>query len=254
MTELVARLRGPNGCPWDREQELDDLRPYLLEEAHEAAAAVDSGDWDRIREELGDLLFQVAFLTCLGQEHEEFTATDVIDGVEKKMIDRHPHVFGGETVEGAKAVREAWEKRKAKEATRSLLEGVPETLPALVRAYRVTQKASGVGFDWAAPHDVVSKLREELDELDAELDASESDPARLREEIGDVLFTVANLARHLSVDPEAALADSSRKFERRFESVERLLAADGRSIAAQSPDELERLWTEVKRSEGPEGR
>ncbi len=253
LTDLVARLRAPDGCPWDREQELADLRPFLIEEAHEAAAAVDGGDWDEIREELGDLLFQVAFLTTLAGESGAFSVEDVIDGIETKMVDRHPHVFGEERLPDSGAVRVAWEKRKASERSGSVLDGVPTTLPALVHAYRVTQKASGVGFDWAKADEVKAKLDEEIGELEAELEAESPDPQRLRDEIGDVLFTVANLARHLGIDPEGALASTNGKFARRFRGVEQELEKRGTTVAETELEELDRLWTERKKAEREDG-
>lgn len=250
LTDLVALLRGPDGCPWDREQELPDLRAYLLEEAHETAAAIDREDWEEIAGELGDLLFQVAFLSHLGEEAGEMSLDSIVERVEKKMIARHPHVFGDTVAADAAEVRREWERRKSKEATTSLLEGVPESLPALVLAFRMTQKAAGVGFDWADPSDVVAKLREEIAELEAELDpAREPDRSRLTDELGDVLFTAANLGRHLGVDPEAALARANRKFRRRFERIEALSAQAGKALADSGIEELERLWRQAKEEE-----
>jgi len=250
LIELVARLRGPEGCPWDREQELRDLRAYLLEEAHESAAAIDAADWEQISGELGDLLFQVAFIARLGEESGQLGLDDVIDRIEAKMIARHPHVFGDEIAEDAAAVRRAWERRKADEVKTSLLEGVPESLPALLFAYRMTQKAAGVGFDWDRAEQVVDKLREELAELEAEIAATEdADREAIGEELGDLLFTAANLGRHLGIDPEAALARANRKFRRRFQHLETLLTAAGGSLTAVDQDELERLWEEVKAEE-----
>lgn len=250
LTDLVARLRGPNGCPWDREQALGNLRAYLLEEAHEAAAAIDAGDWQQIEGELGDLLFQVAFLLRLGEEAGELSVGGVIDRIETKMIARHPHVFGDETAPDAASVRRAWERRKVAEEDISPLAGAPQSLPALLYAYRMTQKAAGVGFDWARTEQVIEKLREELSELEAEITSvNQLDPARIEEELGDTLFTVANLGRHLGIDPEGALARANRKFRRRFRRVEELLAESGGSLADADPAELERLWERVKSEE-----
>lgn len=253
LIQLVARLRAPDGCPWDREQELGNLRAYLLEEAHEAAAALDSRDWRRITEELGDLLFQVAFILRLGEENEQATLTDVIDGIEAKMIARHPHVFGDSEAEDADAVRRAWEARKASETTASHLGGVPASLPALLAAYRMTQKAAGVGFDWARVGEVTNKVHEELEELAVELDRSPRDRDLVEEELGDVLFTVANLSRHLGHDPEAALARANGKFRRRFERVEELLRDEGGRLGRAETSDLERLWQRVKREEQARG-
>jgi MazG family protein len=250
LTELVARLRGPEGCPWDREQALGNLRGYLLEEAHEAAAAIDTGDWSQLEGELGDLLFQVAFLVRLGEEAGELTIRGVIDRIETKMIARHPHVFGDETVEDASTVRRAWERRKVAEENTSPLAGIPESLPALLFSYRMTQKAAGVGFDWSRTEQVIEKLREEISELEDEIVAPiQPDAARIEEELGDTLFTVANLGRHLGIDPEGALARANRKFRRRFERVEELVAQSGGSLADADSAELERLWEHVKSEE-----
>ncbi len=252
LTELVVRLRGPDGCPWDREQRLEDLRAYLVEEAHEAAAAIDAGDWRELGDELGDLLFMIAFVGELAREAGGFSLDEIVDRAEAKMIARHPHVFGDVRLEDAAAVRRFWEERKAAESDRgrSQLEGVPASLPALVGAYRLTQKAAGVGFDWPDPDAVLDKIDEELAELRAALAGGGAEArTRARAETGDLLFTVANLARHLGIDPESALARTNRKFRRRFARLERELEAAGRSPAEASPEELEALWEEAKRSE-----
>jgi len=261
LTALVARLRAPDGCPWDREQTLPDLRAYLLEEAHEAAAALDSGDRSELAGELGDLLFQIVFIARLVEEGGGFALGAALDAVESKMIARHPHVFGGETLASAKAVREAWERRKLRTQEgerRSLLDGATSaSLPALVAAYRLTQKAAGVGFDWREPGEVVAKLDEEIAELKELLTVqgadAQVDPAALRqrrsEEIGDLLFTVANLARHLEIDPEGALAAANLKFRRRFAAVEAGLAASGKNVAEATLDEMEAQWQAAKLGE-----
>ncbi|MEO7795307.1 MAG: nucleoside triphosphate pyrophosphohydrolase [Thermoanaerobaculia bacterium] len=277
LTALVARLRAPDGCPWDREQTLPDLRAYLLEEAHEVAAALDSGDRSELAGELGDLLFQVVFIARLVEESGGFTLGAAVDAVEAKMISRHPHVFAGETLAGAKAVREAWERRKVRTQEgerRSLLDGATSaSLPALVAAYRLTQKAAGVGFDWSEAGEVVAKLDEEIAELKelltpeasrAPLDSepsqgfrtpAQSSPAaadlrqRRTEEIGDLLFTVANLARHLEIDPEGALAAANLKFRRRFAAVEAGLAGAGKNLAEATLEEMEAHWQAAKLDE-----
>jgi MazG family protein len=246
LVELVETLRGPDGCPWDREQRAADLRAYLLEEAHEAAAALDRDDWDGLRGELGDLLFQIVFLASLARQGGAFDLAAVIDGVHAKMIERHPHVFGGGEAADAAAVRASWERRKAREPrSNSLLAGVEDSLPALVAAYRLTQKAAGVGFDWPDVAGVLDKLGEELEELGAAGTAA----ADRREEIGDILFTVANLARKLEVDPEGALARANLKFRRRFAAIEQGIAGAGGSLGATTLDEMERLWNEAKNAE-----
>jgi ATP diphosphatase len=270
LTALVARLRAPDGCPWDREQTLPDLRAYLLEEAHEVAAALDSGDRAELASEMGDLLFQIVFIARLVEEAGGVSLGAALDAVEAKMIARHPHVFGGEVLSDAKAVREAWERRKVRTqegGQRSLLDGATSaTLPALVAAYRLTQKAAGVGFDWREAGEVVAKLDEELAELKELLalgpqsgsgTAGQAGLAALRErqkeEVGDLLFTVANLARHLEIDPEGALAAANLKFRRRFAAVEAGLAGRGKNVADATLAEMEAEWQAAKRGENPPG-
>ncbi len=249
LLDLVAVLRSDDGCPWDREQTLRDLRAYLLEEAHEAAAAIDAEEWDELCDELGDLLFQIVFIVRLAEERSRFGLKEVVERIEAKMIRRHPHVFGDVELADSAAVRRAWEQRKleARQPGRSLLAGVPSSLPALLAAYRITQKAAGVGFDWPDAGAVVDKLDEEVDELRRALEtAARPSDSEVREELGDLLFTVANLARHLGIDPEAALAAANAKFRRRFARLESLLAEQGRSFSDSSLDDLEALWQSVK--------
>lgn len=255
LLDLVARLRAPDGCPWDREQSLGDVRAYLLEEAHETAGAIDSGNWDEIANELGDLLFQVAFIGRLAEEAGAFDLDRAIEGVHAKMVARHPHVFGTEDdrngLSDAQAVREAWERRKVKkDPGRSVLAGVSASLPALLSSYRLTQKAAGVGFDWPDATSVLDKIDEELAELRSALSDGSAPPDRdaVSEELGDLLFTLANFGRKLDLDPEAALARANLKFRRRFESIEAGLAASGKSPADATLDEMDALWREAKRS------
>ena len=284
LLALVGTLRGPDGCPWDREQRLADVRAYLIEEAHEVAAAIDGvaaaaeaagapGDpppaddpaWEELADELGDLLFQAAFVARLAEEAGAFTAADAAGRIHAKMVARHPHVFppdGGvrEELADTAAVERVWERRKlaARGEGASLLDGVPRSLPALTAAYRMTQKAAGVGFDWPGASAVLAKVEEEIAELRAELGGdggSAGGPSPpgvvtpgVREEVGDLLFTAANLARKLGVDPEAALAAANGKFRRRFGEVERRLAAQGRDLAAADLAEMDALWDEVKMS------
>jgi MazG family protein len=275
LVALVERLRAPDGCPWDREQRLGDLRAYLLEEAHETAAAIDEEFWPAIAAELGDLLFQAAFLLRLGEETGALDVEGVIAAVHAKLVARHPHVFGDERAADADEVRRAWERRKAAAAAgESLLAGVPASLPALVGAYRLSQKAAGVGFDWPDAAAVLEKVREELAEVERELpanaqrgssqafvpaggravdgaEAADAEPAShdaLEGELGDLLFAVGNLARHLGVDPERALARTNGKFRRRFAHLERRLAESGRQLGEVPLDDLEALWQEAKRA------
>jgi nucleoside triphosphate diphosphatase len=247
LLDLVTHLRAPDGCPWDREQTLPDVRAYLLEEAHELAGAIDGGDWQELEEELGDMLFQVAFIGRLAEEAGAFSLSQVINGVHRKMVERHPHVFGGEALADSTAVRQAWERRKLRQEPKreSLFSGVPTSLPALLAAYRLTQKAAGVGFDWPEAAPVLDKAEEEIGEIRQALEAGDKDA--VREEVGDLLFTIANLARKLEVDPEAALAGTNRKFRQRFARIEEGLAAQGKTAAEATLEEMDALWEAAKR-------
>jgi MazG family protein len=249
LRALVRRLRAPDGCPWDREQGFSDLRAYLLEEAHEVADALDRSSLEDLRGELGDLLFQVVFLSVLAEERGAFDLAQVIDEIHGKMVSRHPHVFGDEKLADAGAVRDAWERRKLREEPRqgSLLDGVAGSLPALTAAYRLTQKAAGVGFDWPDAAAVLGKLEEELAELRGELARAPRDRGALAEELGDLLFTAANLARHLDLDPEAALARANVKFRTRFAAVEAGLKERGRRLGETTLEEMDQLWEQVKK-------
>jgi MazG family protein len=248
LLDLVTRLRGPGGCPWDRAQTPETMRPYLLEEAHEVVAAVDAGDTALARKELGDLLFLVVSLSAMYEDAGAFTFDDVVRGVVAKMVARHPHVFDPNhrpaSDEGA---LDTWEARKAKERDAgSALDGVPAALPALLRAHRIGEKASRVGFDWPDRAGVRAKVDEELAELDEALAAG--DPAHVSEEFGDVLLALANLGRFLPTSGEDALRQATSKFERRFRWVEADLAASGRSVHDVGLDELEAAWQRAKRS------
>ena len=257
IAALIDRLRVD--CPWDRELSLKDLRAYLIEEAHELAAAIDERDTAAISEELGDLLFEAVYVARLASaELSDVPVGDAIRTVIEKMVARHPHVFGNEEDRGQAAsaaeVAALWEQRKQRSAGRSALDGVPASLPALVGAYRLGQKAAGVGFDWDAPAAVRAKVAEELAELDRETarSAAADGPqatTKVEEELGDVLFAVANLARHLEVDPERALAAANRKFRRRFAVVEAELGAGADGEADSRMERMERLWERVKRRE-----
>ena len=253
IAELIDRLRVD--CPWDRELSLADLRAYLIEEAHELAAAIDERDPAAINEELGDLLFEAVYVARLAAaELEEMPLGGAIRTVIDKMVARHPHVFGDEKDQAgpgsAAEVAAMWEQRKRNSSgERSVLDGVPASLPALVGAYRLGQKAAGIGFDWDSTEAVRAKVAEELGELDHETAGGQAGKsagatARVEEELGDVLFAVANLARHLNVDPERALAAANRKFRRRFAAMEAELEPGGE----HRMDELERLWERAKRT------
>jgi ATP diphosphatase len=263
MLGLVRRLRGPNGCPWDREQTLRTLTPYLVEEAYEVIDAIERDDGAAIGEELGDLVFLVLFCIEMGREAERAGVDSVLLGHVRKMIGRHPHVFGGSDPIGAGAAARQWEELKQEETgtqlpassgqspeRRSVVSGRLPSLPALTAAYRVQEKAAAVGFDWSEVSGALDKLEEEIKELRAAIAAGPDDPAR-REELGDLLFALVNVARRLRIDPEAALRGSTAKFIRRFQYIESRLEAAGTRPAATSLAEMDRLWEEAKAREGP---
>lgn len=245
---IMARLRAPNGCPWDREQTFDTLKPFLLEEAYEVLDAIDRRDWDELRGELGDVMLQAVFLAQMAQEEGHFGIGDSIDAISDKLIRRHPHVFGDEHVETEGQVRQRWSEIKAQEKaakggeTTGLLDAVPRNLPALVEAQQITARAAHVGFDWSDVRDVLAKLDEERAELEAAVT-----PQEVEDEIGDLLFVVMNLARFRKVDAEQALRRSNAKFRTRFAYVEQALQAQGRELQGASIDEMEALWQEAKR-------
>ncbi len=252
LVRLMDRLRDPEtGCPWDLEQSYRSLRSYLIEECYEVVEALDREDRGALAEELGDLLFQIVFLSRLAQEEGAFTARDVVRGIGGKMVRRHPHVFGDAEASDAEEVLRNWEeiKRDEKAVRRggngSILAGIPRALPALPKAQRLGTKAARVGFDWPDPAGVLDKLLEELRELREAM--AGGDARRLEEELGDVLFTVAMLSRKLEVDPERALERANAKFVRRFADVERALAERGVPIEQAGIELLERLWNEAKR-------
>jgi len=258
LIDLMARLRAPNGCPWDREQTYATLGPMLVEEAYEVIEATEAEDWAELRDELGDLLFQIVFYGQIATEQHHFDIHDVIARVHEKMTRRHPHVFGEDKAETAAEVLANWEAIKAEERRaagkteekeKSLLDGVSTKLPALLEAYQLTTKAARVGFDWERVEDVFAKLEEELEELRAELVREPRDQAALAGEIGDLLFVAANLARQLGVEPEVALKATNRKFRRRFRHVETRLEEQGKPFAQSSLAEMDSYWDEAKRIE-----
>lgn len=262
---IMARLRDPErGCPWDLEQDFSTIAPYTLEEAHEVADAIARGDLRNLEEELGDLLLQVVFHAQMASEQQAFNFEDVARGIADKMIRRHPHVFPGGELDGDRAaigseqVVANWDAiKQAEKAARGetparLLDGVAAGLPALMRAEKLQKKAGKVGFDWNDPRAVIAKIREELDEVEAELDAAEAgEGSRLaqEEELGDLLFCVVNLARHLKLDSEMALKRANAKFERRFAHIEDCLAAQGLQFADATLAQMEALWIEAKHME-----
>ncbi len=262
LVRIMATLRGPQGCPWDREQTLGSLRPFLLEETYEALEALDRGDLDSLREELGDLLFEIVFLARIAEEGGHFSVGDAAADVGAKLVRRHPHVFGDHArLKTAEEVRGKWEELKAAErgegakgaeGGKTLLGGVPRTLPGLLRAYEYGSRAAAVGFDWDRAADVIDKIEEEVRELREELSnsaqAGEAERAqRVEEEMGDLLFAIANLSRKLGVEPEAALRRANDKFQARFTAVESRVVGRGEKLQDQTLDELEEEWRAVKR-------
>ena len=258
LIEIMAKLRDPvNGCPWDLEQSFATIAPYTIEEAYEVAEAAESADPQALKEELGDLLLQVVFHARMAEEARHFSFNDVARSIADKMVRRHPHVFADDDVADAAAQTQAWEEQKAQERrakaaaegrAESALDGVGIALPALTRAEKLQRRAARVGFDWPNLPPVLAKVEEEIAELKHEI-AAEAVPERLVDELGDLLFAVANLARHLKADPEQALRQANRKFERRFRAVETRLAAEGKTPTESTLDEMEAAWQRVKAEE-----
>lgn len=254
LLAVMAWLRDrQHGCPWDIDQTFRTIAPYAIEEAYEVADAIERNDMPALKEELGDLLLQVVYHAQIAQEAQAFGFADVAAAIAEKMIDRHPHVFGDARIDTSEAQTVSWEARKAAEraakqkaAPAGALDGVARALPALLRAEKIQKRAARVGFDWADITPVIDKIEEELGELRAEITAGTVEQTRLTDELGDVLFAVANLARHCKVDPEAALRATNDKFERRFGYIERQLATQGRKPTDASLVEMEALWQEAK--------
>jgi ATP diphosphatase len=268
LLAIMAALRTPQtGCPWDLAQDFSTIAPYTLEEAYEVADAIARGDLADLKEELGDLLLQVVFHARMAEEQEAFDFGDVVAAITEKLIRRHPHVFGQESSnersQTPQAVAGLWERIKAQERSEKAarnkpageagaLSGVPVALPSLTRALKLQDKASKVGFDWNDPRAVLRKIREETDEIEAELDRGETDAAAIAAtaaEVGDLLFAAVNLARHLRADPEAVLRRTNQKFERRFAAIERALAARGKAPKDATLAEMDALWDEAKKAE-----
>ncbi len=262
LVEVVATLRSPEGCPWDRAQTLESLTQFVLEEAHEVIDAIERGDLAALREEIGDHIFEGVLLAQVAAELGAFRVEDALRAVADKLVRRHPHVFredgqlhdaeSKERAPSADAALSRWDTQKAKERlaageTNATLGGLPRSLPALLRAYKLAKRAAGVGFDWARPGDVVAKIREEVEEL-AEVAASgdRPDPARAEEEMGDLLFAIANLSRKLGIEPEAALRKANEKFTRRFDTMEQGIVESGQRMQDMSLEELEERWQTVK--------
>jgi len=286
---IMARLRGPGGCPWDREQTFDSIKPYTLEETYEVLEAIDNRDWDELSSELGDLLLQVLFYAQMAHEEDMFSIDQVLDRLSQKLVDRHPHVFGDVKAETSSDVLRNWEALKAEEKkkrleagggkgregknkndSQSVLAGVSTTIPALLEAYKLSSRAAHVGFDWPNVEGLFEKLHEETQELQKELEQvpapgprpqasgvagsrgqrlPEDLRARLEDEVGDLLFVLVNIARYLSLDPESALRKTNRKFKRRFQWIEQQLRASGRGPEQSTMEELESLWQQAKQQE-----
>ncbi len=284
---IMTRLRAPGGCPWDREQTFDSIKPYTLEETYEVLEAIDNRDWDELKGELGDLLLQVLFYAQMAQEQQTFSIDDVLDRLSNKLVDRHPHVFGGVKAETSSDVLRNWEALKAEEKKKrleagggksakqdeppeSVLAGVSSAMPALLEAHKLSSRAAHVGFDWASIEGLFEKLKEETEELRehlAEFPAPGPQPQgrgvagsgrpqisdelrhRLEGEVGDLFFVLVNIARYLSLDPESSLRKTNRKFKRRFQWMEQQLKSAGRTPQQATMDELESLWQQAKQKE-----
>ena len=257
LLELMARLRAPEGCPWDREQTLESLRRYLIEETYEVVDAIERKDWTDLAEELGDVQLQIVFQAQIAEENGWFTIDDVLDHINEKLVRRHPHVFGAESAETAGEVLHRWEEIKAEEKRRkgasnvaeesgeaTILGGVPQAQPAMVEARQLSKKAAKAGFEWRNHDEIVDKLREEIDELQA-AEASEN-RGNQEEEIGDLLFLMVNVARRTGVDPELALKQANRKFRKRFGYIEQELRRKGASVEQTDVEEMEELWRQAK--------
>jgi len=254
LVDIVATLRGPGGCPWDREQTVDSLKPFVLEETYEVLDAIDQHDHASLREELGDFVFEAVFVAQLESEAGHFSIADSLKTAADKLVRRHPHVFkrgeGEAPLQSGAQVRVRWEEIKAEERAgggqqgrpKTLLSGIAPTLPALLRAFHIGTRAASVGFDWARADDVVAKIREEVEELGGAI----GDPQRAEEEMGDLLFAIANLARKLGIEPETALRKANEKFGRRFTAMEQAIAASGRTMAGMTIEELEADWQRAK--------
>ena len=251
LLDIMRRLRGKGGCPWDREQTKETLKPYIIEETYEVLEAIDKNDSNSLKEELGDLLLQVLFLTTLAEESGDFTMDDVIGGISEKLVRRHPHVFADKKIDTAKDVVKSWASIKVDENKKkgrlSILEGVPLHMPALLRAHRVTEKASRIGFDWNSIDEVYDKLEEELKEFEEAI--ATKDREKMEDELGDVIFSLVNIARFLEVNPEEALKKTVGKFVRRFMYIEESLKNLNIDVRDAGIDEMERLWSEAKACE-----
>ena len=256
LVEIMATLRGPDGCPWDREQTIDSLKPFVLEETYEVIEAIDAHDHRALCEELGDFVFEAVFLAQLESEAGHFTIADSLTSIADKLVRRHPHVFaraaGEAALDSAGQVRTRWEEIKAQErggsaTSKTLLGGIAPALPALLRAYQIGTRAASVGFEWSTTRDVVAKIQEEVDELREVIDAAGTiDQVRAEEEMGDLLFSIAQLSRRLGIEPETALRKADDKFTKRFGRLEQSVTDSGRAMKDMTLDELEAEWQRLK--------
>lgn len=249
LVKIMTALRGEKGCPWDKEQTRESLKPFLVEETYEVLEAIDEGNPEKIKEELGDLLFQIIFHCQIAKERNEFDMNDVVRKISEKMIGRHPHVFGEATYETSEEVLKQWEERKKEEGKgrESILEGIPKELPSLLKAHRIQSRASRVGFDWKQVEDVVEKLDEELKEFREALERK--DQQEIEDELGDVFFVLVNISRFVGVNPEDALRKTISKFISRFRYIEMKSAESGKSLSGMSLEEMDMLWDEAKKRE-----
>jgi len=250
LVQLMTTLRGPGGCPWDRKQTLPDLKPFVIEEAYEVVDAIDRDDRASLAEELGDMLLEAVFIAEITREEGTFDIYDAITAIHDKLVRRHPHVFAGAQADDAEQVLVNWEKLKQDERkaeNKSVLAGVPQSMPALLKASRLTEKAARVGFDWRRTEDVFDKVDEELGELRQAV--ANGDAANIHEEIGDLLFTIANIARKVNVNAEEALQSTNRKFMRRFESMEARVRERDQNLDQLELEEMDRLWDDAKAAE-----
>ena len=260
LVEIMTTLRGPNGCPWDKQQDFNSLKPMLVEEVYEVLEAVENNDFDGMSEELGDLLLHVVFHAQLGKETGKFDIDTVIGKISDKLVRRHPHVFGDESASTPEEVIKNWEAIKAQEKAeklknrtpeqRSLLEGIPSKLPAIHEAHQISARAARVGFDWPDVDGIFEKLQEEVRELKEVISSGRDEDKRdrLEDEIGDLLFVIVNIARYLKIDSESALKRANRKFKTRFQYMEKQLAEQGKSLEQSSLDEMEALWQKAKKT------
>ncbi len=248
LVDMMVRLREPGGCPWDREQTLESLKDFLIEESYEVVEAIDAQDFSHIREELGDLLYQILFIARVCEEKGFFCIGDVIDGIASKIKRRHPHVFGNERAHSSRQVLERWEEIKLEEKNEkrgaTTLSGIPHSLPALLKAKRISDKVARIGFDWEHMEGLLDKLDEEISELHHSIEIS--DQSKIEEELGDLFFVLVNVGRKMGIDPERALQRSNTKFIKRFEFVERQLNMKGKKPASSTLEEMETLWKEAK--------